>query len=120
MKMPIVPGVMTPSGIEQGLSLGCQLLKFFPAEASGGIKMLKALGGPFGGISFMPTGGISTDNVCDYLRLPNVIATPHIGGLVPQAIAHQALETTRQAAAILEGKAPAGAVNPEHATRLRP
>ncbi len=50
--------------------------------------------------------------------LPNVIATPHVGGLVPQAIAHQALETTRQVAAILEGQAPAGAVNPEHATRL--
>ncbi len=53
-------------------------------------------------------------------RLPNVIATPHIGGLVPQAIAHQALETTRQVAAILEGRAPAGAVNPEHASRLKP
>ncbi len=50
--------------------------------------------------------------------LPNVIATPHVGGLVPQAVAHQALETTRQAADILEGRAPAGAVNPEHATRL--
>ncbi len=51
-------------------------------------------------------------------RLPNVIATPHVGGLVPQAIAHQALETTRQVAEILQGRAPAGAVNPEHATRL--
>jgi D-3-phosphoglycerate dehydrogenase / 2-oxoglutarate reductase len=49
----------------------------------------------------------------------NVIATPHIGGLVPQAIAHQALETTRQVEAILEGRAPEGAVNPEHAQRLR-
>jgi D-3-phosphoglycerate dehydrogenase len=52
-------------------------------------------------------------------RLPNVIATPHIGGLVPQAIAHQALETTRQVAGVVQGNAPAGAVNPEHATRLR-
>jgi D-3-phosphoglycerate dehydrogenase len=51
-------------------------------------------------------------------RLSNVIATPHIGGLVPEAIAHQALETTRQVAAIVEGRAPAGAVNPEHASRL--
>jgi D-3-phosphoglycerate dehydrogenase / 2-oxoglutarate reductase len=51
-------------------------------------------------------------------RLPNVAATPHIGGLVPQAIAHQALETTRQVAEIVQGRAPAGAVNPEHATRL--
>jgi D-3-phosphoglycerate dehydrogenase len=51
-------------------------------------------------------------------RLPNVVATPHIGGLVPQAIAHQALETTRQVAEIVEGCAPVGAVNPEHASRL--
>jgi D-3-phosphoglycerate dehydrogenase len=51
-------------------------------------------------------------------RLPNIVATPHIGGLVPQAIAHQALETTRQVAEIVEGRAPIGAVNPEHATRL--
>jgi D-3-phosphoglycerate dehydrogenase len=51
-------------------------------------------------------------------RLPNVLATPHIGGLVPEAIAHQALETTRQVAAILAGHVPPGAVNPEHATRL--
>jgi D-3-phosphoglycerate dehydrogenase len=50
--------------------------------------------------------------------LPNVIATPHIGGLVPEAISHQALETTRQVAEILTGRAPEGAVNPEHATRL--
>jgi D-3-phosphoglycerate dehydrogenase len=51
-------------------------------------------------------------------RLPNVIATPHVGGLVPEAIAHQALETTRQVADILSGHPPPGAVNPEHATRL--
>jgi D-3-phosphoglycerate dehydrogenase / 2-oxoglutarate reductase len=51
-------------------------------------------------------------------RLPNVVATPHVGGLVPQAIAHQALETTRQVADIVQGRAPVGAVNPEHASRL--
>jgi D-3-phosphoglycerate dehydrogenase len=51
-------------------------------------------------------------------RLANVIATPHVGGLVPQAIAHQALETTRLVAEIVHGRAPAGAVNAEHATRL--
>jgi len=51
-------------------------------------------------------------------RLPNVVATPHVGGLVPEAIAHQALETTRQVEEILKGRAPPGAVNPEHAARL--
>jgi D-3-phosphoglycerate dehydrogenase / 2-oxoglutarate reductase len=54
----------------------------------------------------------------DLARLANVVATPHIGGLVPEAIAHQALETTRQVAEILAGRAPVGAVNPEHAERL--
>jgi D-3-phosphoglycerate dehydrogenase len=54
----------------------------------------------------------------DLASLPNVIATPHIGGLVPDAIAHQALETTRQVAEILQGRAPVGAVNTEHASRL--
>jgi D-3-phosphoglycerate dehydrogenase len=51
-------------------------------------------------------------------RLPNVVATPHIGGLVPEAVAHQALETARQVAAIVKGQAPPGAVNPERAARL--
>ncbi|MEM7021047.1 MAG: NAD(P)-dependent oxidoreductase [Pseudomonadota bacterium] len=51
-------------------------------------------------------------------KLPNVIATPHVGGLVPEAIAHQALETTRQVAEILQGRPPVGAVNTEHASRL--
>jgi D-3-phosphoglycerate dehydrogenase / 2-oxoglutarate reductase len=59
----------------------------------------------------MPSPGLA--------RLPNVVATPHIGGLVPEAIAHQALETTRQVEEILKGRAPIGAVNPEHAARLR-
>jgi D-3-phosphoglycerate dehydrogenase / 2-oxoglutarate reductase len=54
----------------------------------------------------------------DLARLPKVIATPHVGGLVPEAIAHQALETTGQVAEILAGRPPVGAVNPEHATRL--
>jgi D-3-phosphoglycerate dehydrogenase len=54
----------------------------------------------------------------DLARLPGVLATPHIGGLTPEAIGHQALETTRQVAEILHGRAPDGAVNAEHATRL--
>jgi D-3-phosphoglycerate dehydrogenase len=53
----------------------------------------------------------------DLAKLPNVIATPHVGGLTPQAIEHQALETVRQVAAIIKGEAPVGAVNSEHWTR---
>jgi 2-dehydro-3-deoxyphosphogluconate aldolase/(4S)-4-hydroxy-2-oxoglutarate aldolase len=74
-----IPGVMTPSEIEKGLSLGCQMLKFFPAGAAGGIKMLKNLGGPYlsQGVRFCPTGGLSLNNMNDYLALPMVSA---IGG----------------------------------------
>ena len=74
-----IPGVMTPSEIEQGLSLGCKLLKFFPAGAAGGVNMLKNLGGPYAsqGVRFCPTGGLSLDNMNDYLSLPIVSA---IGG----------------------------------------
>lgn len=73
------PGVMTPSEVEQALSLGCKLLKFFPAEVAGGVGMLKALAGPYGhtGLKFIPTGGVSSGNLADYLKLPVVAA---IGG----------------------------------------
>lgn len=73
------PGVMTPSDVEQALSLGCKLLKFFPAEAAGGVSMLKALAGPYGhtGLKFIPTGGITSANLASYLQLPVVAA---IGG----------------------------------------
>ena len=68
------PGICTPSDIERALELGCKLLKFFPAEASGGVKMLKALIGPYGhtGVQFCPTGGVTTQNLADYLALPQV------------------------------------------------
>ena len=73
------PGVMTPGEVEQALSLGCKLLKFFPAETAGGTGMLKALAGPYGhtGVKFIPTGGITSANLPDYLKLPVVAA---IGG----------------------------------------
>jgi 2-dehydro-3-deoxyphosphogluconate aldolase/(4S)-4-hydroxy-2-oxoglutarate aldolase len=74
-----IPGVMTPSEIEQGLSLGCRLLKFFPAGAAGGVEMLKNLGAPYAslGVRFCPTGGLNIGNMNDYLSLPVVSA---IGG----------------------------------------
>jgi 2-dehydro-3-deoxyphosphogluconate aldolase / (4S)-4-hydroxy-2-oxoglutarate aldolase len=74
-----VPGVMTPSEIEQGLSLGCRLLKFFPAEQAGGAGFIKALSGPYAssGVKFCPTGGVTLDNMNDYLALPIVAA---VGG----------------------------------------
>ena len=67
-----IPGVCTPSEVEMGMSLGLTTLKFFPAEAYGGIRTLKALHSPYRQISFMPTGGISVVNARDYLRTENV------------------------------------------------
>ncbi len=72
--LPITPGVMTPTDINQGLAKGLDLLKFFPAEAAGGVKSLKAIGGPYGGVRFIPTGGIGPHNLADYLQLPMVHA----------------------------------------------
>lgn len=73
------PGVMTPSDIERGLTLGCKLQKFFPAMAAGGPSMLKALAGPYAhtGVKFIPTGGINRNNMMEFLDLPVVAA---IGG----------------------------------------
>ena len=76
---PFVPGICTPSEIEMALDLGVKLLKFFPAEASGGVAMLKSLAAPYRhlGIRFMPTGGIKPANAEAYLAVPEVAA---IGG----------------------------------------
>ena len=75
--LAIFPGVNNPSQIEEALMFGLDVLKFFPAEVSGGVKMLKALGGPFPGVRFIPTGGIDAANADDYLACKNVIA---VGG----------------------------------------
>lgn len=76
-KVEIVPGVATPSDVEKAMAFGIKTCKFFPAEAYGGVKTLKALAGPFAGISFMPTGGVTQQNMAEYLSLPNVAA---VGG----------------------------------------
>jgi len=71
--IPIIPGVNNPSLVEQAMSLGLKTVKFFPAEPSGGLPMLKALSAVYP-VEFMPTGGISPNNVSDYLALTSVIA----------------------------------------------
>jgi len=75
--IPVIPGVATPTEIQMALADGITLVKFFPAEAIGGIRALSALAGPFPMLRFIPTGGISPDNLDSYLALPSVAA---VGG----------------------------------------
>lgn len=77
--LPFFPGVATASEIERALVMGCKLLKFFPAEPAGGVKLLKSLSAPYAhtGVKFIPLGGINASNAPDYLCLPTVAA---IGG----------------------------------------
>ncbi|WP_088357037.1 bifunctional 4-hydroxy-2-oxoglutarate aldolase/2-dehydro-3-deoxy-phosphogluconate aldolase [Helicobacter pylori] len=75
--MPLIPGVSSGSEVMQALELGYNALKFFPAEYCGGVKLLNAFNGPFKGVKFCPTGGISADNMRSYLNLENVLC---VGG----------------------------------------
>ena len=72
--IPVFPGVATPSEIEQALMRGLKVVKFFPAEPLGGVAYLKAMSAPYGGLEFMPTGGVTLQNVGSYLAFSKVIA----------------------------------------------
>ncbi len=72
--IPMTPGICTPTEIEAALQFDLDVLKFFPAEPSGGLKMIKALAAPYVGVNFMPTGGISAANVRDYLSYNRIVA----------------------------------------------
>lgn len=73
--LPFCPGIATASELSQALTAGCPMVKFFPAEAAGGVKMIKNLLGAFRftGVKFMPTGGVKLDNVADYLSVPEIV-----------------------------------------------
>jgi 2-dehydro-3-deoxyphosphogluconate aldolase/(4S)-4-hydroxy-2-oxoglutarate aldolase len=73
----VTPGVCTPTDISNALECGLEVVKFFPAEAFGGLKTLKAVSGPFPGLRFIPTGGIGPKNLVEYLTFPKVLA---VGG----------------------------------------
>jgi 2-dehydro-3-deoxyphosphogluconate aldolase/(4S)-4-hydroxy-2-oxoglutarate aldolase len=72
--IPVFPGVATPSEIEQALMRGLKVVKFFPAEPLGGVSYLKAMSAPYGGLEFLPTGGVTLQNVEAYLAFSKVIA----------------------------------------------
>ncbi|MEO6388349.1 MAG: bifunctional 4-hydroxy-2-oxoglutarate aldolase/2-dehydro-3-deoxy-phosphogluconate aldolase [Croceibacterium sp.] len=101
-RIPFLPGVANAGDVMRGLDLGLTHFKFFPAEASGGIKALKALSAPFGQCRFCPTGGITAKTAPDWLALPSVLC---VGGswIVPngadlaqvEALARQAAEMAR-------------------------
>lgn len=88
--VPIIPGAVTATEIQTALELGLTTVKFFPAQTSGGAPAIRALAAPFANVSFLPTGGVGTANLADYLAIPQVVA---VGGswMLP-------------AAAILEGR----------------
>lgn len=99
--LPFVPGIATASELSQALTAGVPMVKFFPAEAAGGVKMIKNLLGAFRftGVTFMPTGGVNLSNVSDYLSVPEIVAC---GGtwLVPKdALANDDWPRIRQLAA---------------------
>ncbi|AQP46763.1 keto-deoxy-phosphogluconate aldolase [Tessaracoccus aquimaris] len=75
--VPVIPGAVTPTEIMAALDMGLGLLKFFPAGIYGGVAALKALGSVFGGVSFVPTGGVSPGNLAEFLAVPSVAA---VGG----------------------------------------
>lgn len=74
INIPVIPGVVTPGEVEKGLDLGLDVLKFFPAEAAGGLKMIKAISAPYNKVSFVPTGGINLSNLEEYLSFKKVLA----------------------------------------------
>ena len=75
--IPVTPGVCTPSDVQKGYKLGLDVLKFFPAEPSGGLNMIKAIAAPYTMMKFIPTGGINENNMEDYVKYDRILA---IGG----------------------------------------
>ncbi len=109
--IPVAPGVCTPTDIQRALEFDLTLLKFFPAEAMGGLKTLKAVSGPFTGMTFIPTGGVNAQNLCEYLSHPRVSA---IGGswmvkskLIADGRFDEITRLTREAMALAESVRPA-------------
>jgi 2-dehydro-3-deoxyphosphogluconate aldolase / (4S)-4-hydroxy-2-oxoglutarate aldolase len=101
--LPLLPGVMTPTDIIQAMEWGYEIVKFFPAVPAGGLNMLQAFHGPFPGLKFCPTGGITAESAINFLALPNVVC---VGGswLTPKAAvaAQDWAEVTRLARAASE------------------
>jgi len=103
--VPAVPGVCTPTEVDVATRAGVSTVKFFPAEAMGGVGFLKALAGPFRDVSFVPTGGVNASNLAEYLRLPGVIACGGTWLVAPALLAEKRFDRierlAREAVAIV-------------------
>jgi len=97
--IPMLPGVCTPSEIEQALARGLGLVKLFPAGAMGGVEFLRALAGPYPTVRYVPTGGITPANVAEYLAVPFVAAVGGTWLATPDVVAAGEWETIRGLAA---------------------
>ena len=95
--VPVMPGVATATDIMTALDHGVELLKFFPAEAAGGLPVLKALAAPFGRVRFVPTGGIGPDNLRSYLAHDRVVACGGTWMVKSDVIAHGAFDQVEAA-----------------------
>ncbi|MGN1150778.1 MAG: bifunctional 4-hydroxy-2-oxoglutarate aldolase/2-dehydro-3-deoxy-phosphogluconate aldolase [Lachnospiraceae bacterium] len=94
--IPVIPGVCTPTEVEMALEEGLEVVKFFPAEAAGGIAMIKAMSAPYGSVRFMPTGGITMENLADYLSFSKVIACGGSFMVSKKMIAENQLEKIKE------------------------
>jgi 2-dehydro-3-deoxyphosphogluconate aldolase/(4S)-4-hydroxy-2-oxoglutarate aldolase len=112
-KIPIIPGTSNPTDFEMALDHGLNVVKFFPAEAMGGVKTLKAMAAPYGMMRFVPTGGITQANVADYLRFSKVVACGGSWMVTAELIAaknfKQIAHITRQAVKLAAQTRPATA-----------
>ena len=104
----IIPGLNTPTMVEWALERGITLVKFFPADISGGPKMLKVLSGPYPMMKFIPTGGINNSSMIDYLKLDNVVA---VGGswivkkeLIESGKFDEIMKLTKEALSLIKSK----------------
>jgi len=109
LAFPFVPGVMTPSEVEQGLELGCRALKFFPAKPAGGVPMLKAILAAYRhtGVRFIPTGGVDRGNLAEWLQVKEVLAAGSSWIVEPALIAagdfEEIARRTSDALAVAQG-----------------
>ena len=108
--LPFCPGVATASELSQALTAGCRLVKFFPAEAAGGVQMIRNLLGSFRftGVRFMPTGGVKPENLADYLAIPEVLCCGGTWVVPKDALAHGDYATIERLASEAVAKASQG------------